>query len=125
MIALDYPGFGYSSTPAVTEFDYTFEHLGGRHRRAAGDTPTPLQRTHAGDACQGGRIVRTALYEKTILDGVGDPSRVSPDAWLHAQWGMDRPGNKDIQYALHANYASTKGPGYDRDAYSGRRPFCA
>jgi len=31
---------------------------------------------------------------------------VSPDSWQHAQWGMDRPGNKEVQYALHANYAS-------------------
>jgi pimeloyl-ACP methyl ester carboxylesterase len=43
---------------------------------------------------------------KQYLDGVPDPSLVSPDAWQHAQWGMDRPGNKDIQYALHADYAS-------------------
>jgi pimeloyl-ACP methyl ester carboxylesterase len=40
------------------------------------------------------------------LDGVPDPSLVSPDAWEHAQWGMDRPGNKEIQFALHANYGS-------------------
>jgi pimeloyl-ACP methyl ester carboxylesterase len=31
---------------------------------------------------------------------------VSPDAWEHAQWGMDRPGNKEIQLALHTNYGS-------------------
>ena len=40
------------------------------------------------------------------LEGVADPSLVSPDAWQHAQWGMERPGNKDIQLALHANYGS-------------------
>jgi pimeloyl-ACP methyl ester carboxylesterase len=44
--------------------------------------------------------------KRQYLEGVADRSRVSPDAWQHAQWGMDRPGNKDIQYALHANYAS-------------------
>ena len=27
LIAPDYPGFGYSSAPSVTEFDYTFDHL--------------------------------------------------------------------------------------------------
>jgi hypothetical protein len=43
--------------------------------------------------------------KRQYLEGVADRSRVSPDAWQHAQWGMDRPGNKDIQYALHANYA--------------------
>jgi pimeloyl-ACP methyl ester carboxylesterase len=40
------------------------------------------------------------------LAGVVDPSLVSPDSWQHAQWGMDRPGNKEIQLALHANYGS-------------------
>jgi pimeloyl-ACP methyl ester carboxylesterase len=44
--------------------------------------------------------------KRQYLEGVADPGLVSPDAWLHAQWGMDRPGNKDIQYELHANYAS-------------------
>jgi pimeloyl-ACP methyl ester carboxylesterase len=28
------------------------------------------------------------------------------DSWQHAQWGMDRPGNQEIQYTLHANYAT-------------------
>ena len=27
LVAPDYPGFGYSSTPSVREFDYTFDHL--------------------------------------------------------------------------------------------------
>jgi len=27
LVAPDYPGFGYSSAPSVTEFDYTFDHL--------------------------------------------------------------------------------------------------
>lgn len=44
--------------------------------------------------------------KKQYLDGVPDPSLVSPDSWQHAQWGMDRPGNKEIQFALHANYGS-------------------
>jgi pimeloyl-ACP methyl ester carboxylesterase len=43
---------------------------------------------------------------RQYLEGVADPSLVSPDSWQHAQWGMDRPGNKAIQYELHANYAS-------------------
>jgi len=44
--------------------------------------------------------------KRQYLEGVADPSLVSPDAWQHAQWGMERPGNKDIQLALHANYGS-------------------
>jgi pimeloyl-ACP methyl ester carboxylesterase len=44
--------------------------------------------------------------KRQFLEGVADPSLVSPDAWQHAQWGMDRPGNKEIQYLIHADYAS-------------------
>jgi pimeloyl-ACP methyl ester carboxylesterase len=47
-----------------------------------------------------------AYTRRQYLEGVPDPSLVSPDAWQHAQWGMDRPHNKDIQYVLHANYAT-------------------
>jgi pimeloyl-ACP methyl ester carboxylesterase len=57
------------------------------------------------------RAKAAAMFElpytkKQFLDGVADPSLVSPDSWQHAQWGMDRPGNKEIQYTLHANYAT-------------------
>ncbi len=44
--------------------------------------------------------------KRQYLEGAKDPSMVNPDAWEHAQWGMDRPGNKEIQFALHANYGS-------------------
>jgi pimeloyl-ACP methyl ester carboxylesterase len=27
LVAPDYPGFGYSARPKVSEFDYTFDHL--------------------------------------------------------------------------------------------------
>ena len=43
---------------------------------------------------------------RQYLEGAPDPTLVSPDAWEHAQWGMDRPGNKEIQFTLHANYGS-------------------
>lgn len=43
---------------------------------------------------------------RQFLEGVPDPSMVSPDGWEHAQWGMERPGNKAIQLELHANYGS-------------------
>jgi pimeloyl-ACP methyl ester carboxylesterase len=46
------------------------------------------------------------VTKKQYLEGAADPSLVSPDAWEHAQWGMDRPGDKAIQFALHANYGS-------------------
>ena len=46
------------------------------------------------------------VTKRQYLEGEPDPSLVSPDAWSHAQWGMDRPGNKEIQFVLHANYGS-------------------
>jgi pimeloyl-ACP methyl ester carboxylesterase len=157
LVAPDYPGFGYSSTPGVTEFDYTFDHLaevikhftdeigidsyaiyaqdfgGPVGFRLAAERPervraliiqnanaysegvseelraillrlhgvrTPEMRAKAGE------LFELPYTKKQYLQGVDDPTRVSPDAWVHAQWGLDRPGNKDIQYALHANYAS-------------------
>ncbi len=44
--------------------------------------------------------------KRQYLEGAPDTSLVNPDAWEHAQWGMDRPGDKDIQFILHANYGS-------------------
>jgi pimeloyl-ACP methyl ester carboxylesterase len=41
-----------------------------------------------------------------FVDGEPDPSLVSPDAWTNAQAGMDRAGNKAIQFDLQANYGS-------------------
>jgi pimeloyl-ACP methyl ester carboxylesterase len=46
------------------------------------------------------------VTKRQYLEGSPDPTLVSPDAWQHAQWGMDRPGDKEIQFALHANYGS-------------------
>lgn len=157
LVAPDYPGFGYSATPGVTEFEYTFDRLAEvmrhftdsmglkRYALYAQDFGGPVgfrlaaaapERVHAlivqnANAYAEGlgeevrnlllrlhrertpqmRAVAAELFElpytkKQYLQGVGDPTRVSPDAWWHAQWGMDRPGNKEIQYALHANYAS-------------------
>jgi pimeloyl-ACP methyl ester carboxylesterase len=157
LIAPDYPGFGYSSAPNVTEFDYTFDRLAAVIQRFTDVIDIQRYTIYAQDfggpvgfrlaAARPGRvdglIIQNAnayaegvtdklreillrlhrertpemramareLFElpytkKQYLEGVEDPILVSPDAWQHAQWGMDRPGNKDIQYELHANYAS-------------------
>jgi pimeloyl-ACP methyl ester carboxylesterase len=157
LVAPDYPGFGYSSTPGVREFDYTFDHLADviqdftdslrleKYSLYAQDFGGPvgfrlatrrpervqtliIQNANAyvegmttevhdlllnlhRDRSHERRVKAAALFElpytkKQFLDGVADPSLVSPDAWQHAQWGMDRPGNKEIQYTLHANYAT-------------------
>ena len=53
--------------------------------------------------------------QRQFLEGADDPTLVSPDSWQHAQWGLERPGNKDIQYVLHADYGSNV-ERYDRMA---------
>jgi pimeloyl-ACP methyl ester carboxylesterase len=40
------------------------------------------------------------------LHGARDPSRISPDAWTHAQALLDRPGNDKIQLAILHDYGS-------------------
>jgi pimeloyl-ACP methyl ester carboxylesterase len=157
LVAPDYPGFGYSSTPSVREFDYTFDHLTdviqeftdvvklGKYSLYAQDFGGPvgfrlaarrpqaiqtllIQNANAyvegmtaevhdlllslnRDRSHERKAKAAALFElpytkKQFVDGVADPSLISPDSWEHAQWGMDRPGNKEIQYTLHANYAT-------------------
>jgi pimeloyl-ACP methyl ester carboxylesterase len=52
------------------------------------------------------QLFELPVTKRQYLEGSPDPTLVSPDAWQHAQWGMDRPGDKEIQFALHANYGS-------------------
>lgn len=44
--------------------------------------------------------------KQQYLAGVNEPDRVSPDAWFHAQAGLDRPGNDAIQLAMLHDYGS-------------------
>jgi pimeloyl-ACP methyl ester carboxylesterase len=157
LIAPDYPGFGYSARPTVSEFDYTFDHLadvmesfvdaldlkrfslymqdfgGPVGFRLAARRPQQvraliIQNANAYEegVSSGVRDVVLRIWKertpqtearlrelfelpvtkRQYLEGAPDPSLVSPDAWEHAQWGMDRPGDKEIQFALHANYGS-------------------
>ena len=157
LVAPDYPGFGYSARPKVTEFDYTFDHLadvmegfvdalgltryslymqdfGGpvgfrlATRRPKQVRALIIQNANAYDEgiSSGVRDVVLRIWKertpqteaklkelfelpvtkRQFLEGAPDQSLVSPDSWEHAQWGMDRPGDKEIQFALHANYGS-------------------
>jgi pimeloyl-ACP methyl ester carboxylesterase len=157
LVAPDYPGFGNSSTPAVSDFKYTFDHLsrfmedftdaigltayslyvqdfgGPVGFRLAARRPDKIRaliiqnanayvegmsdEVHdllvrlATDHSTEMKAKAAALFElpytkRQYLEGVADPTLVSPDSWQHAQAGMDRSGNKAIQYAMHANYAS-------------------
>ncbi|WEO99706.1 alpha/beta hydrolase [Streptomyces sp. FXJ1.172] len=40
------------------------------------------------------------------VNGVGDPSLVSPDNWVHDQALLDRPGNDEIQLKLFRDYTT-------------------
>lgn len=55
-------------------------------------------------------VLRTFLTAETTqfqyLHGARDPSRISPDAWLHAQAGLNRPGNDEIQLAYLHDYGA-------------------
>ena len=157
LIAPDYPGFGYSSTPSPSEFEYTFDHLAevaARFTDALGLNSYSLYLQDFGGpvgfrlaALHPHRVERliiqnanaylegvTPVLRDVVLrvwtertpetearirelfepsttyrqftEGAEDPTLVSPDSWQHAQWGMDRPGNKEIQFALHVNYGS-------------------
>jgi len=157
IFAPDYPGFGYSATPDVDDFDYTFDHLaevmgkftealglehyalymqdfGGpvgfrlavRHperitvlvvqnanayeegvTKALRDIVLRVWTDKSPDAIAAIRgLFELPQTQRQFLEGAEDPSLVSPDSWQHAQWGMERPGNKDIQYAIHADYGS-------------------
>src|SRR3712207_3554179 len=46
------------------------------------------------------------LTKYQYLRGARDPSRISPDAWTHAQALLDRPGNDETQLALLHDYGS-------------------
>jgi pimeloyl-ACP methyl ester carboxylesterase len=47
-----------------------------------------------------------AATKSQYLDGVRDPSRVAPDAWLHDQALLDRPGVDEIMLDLFRDYGS-------------------
>ena len=157
LIAPDYPGFGYGSTPRVEDFEYTFDTLakvvqgfteaigltryalymqdfGGpvgfrlatRHPERVralivqnanaydeGMSETmralvlPLWPTPTAETIARARpIFELPNTKKQFLEGVPDPSTISPDTWQHAQWGLDRPGMKEVALALHVNYGS-------------------
>jgi pimeloyl-ACP methyl ester carboxylesterase len=47
-----------------------------------------------------------AATKSQYLDGVRDPSRVAPDAWLHDQALLERPGIDEIMLDLFKDYGS-------------------
>jgi pimeloyl-ACP methyl ester carboxylesterase len=61
------------------------------------------------------------------LDGVPDPTLVSPDTWLHDQTLLDRPGVDRIQIALLADYPTnlTRYPGFHEYFRTSQVPLLA
>jgi pimeloyl-ACP methyl ester carboxylesterase len=154
LIAPDYPGFGFSSTPGREEFSYTFENLARIVEHFASalhldnyslyvmDYGAPVgyrlallhpERIQAlivqnGNAYEEGltefwiplkkvweepteanrealrQFVKPEATRWQYLNGVSDPSLVSPDAWTLDQLGLDRPGNAEIQLDLFYDY---------------------
>ena len=51
-------------------------------------------------------LLERAATESQYYAGEPDATLVSPDAIEHAQWGLDRRGNKAIQLEMLANYGS-------------------
>lgn len=49
-------------------------------------------------------MVTLEATKAQYLDGVPDPTLVSPDVWVHDQALLDRPGGAEIQMALLADY---------------------
>lgn len=49
-------------------------------------------------------LLKLDATRSQFLHGARDPESISPDAWLHAQAGLDRPGNSEIQLALLYDY---------------------
>lgn len=157
VIAPDYPGFGQSSMPAMTDFDYSFDNLARVIEkftealkldkfsmyvmdygapigyRIAAKHPERIQAliVQNGNAYDEGldndfwKPVKKYWADKTEANaeplkgltkfeatkwqyytGVGNPDAISPDAPLHDQVGLDRPGNEAIQVELFYSYGT-------------------
>ena len=63
----------------------------------------PTVPTRIAQHCAG---LTLAATKSQYLDGVRDPSRVAPDAWLHDQALLDRPGIDEIMLDLFKDYGS-------------------
>jgi pimeloyl-ACP methyl ester carboxylesterase len=60
----------------------------------------------AGRAVELARSLELEATRWQYIHGARRPERISPDAWLVDQAGLDRPGNKEIQLQLFYSYGS-------------------
>lgn len=49
-------------------------------------------------------LLRAEFTKFQYTNGTRNPNRLSPDAWNMDQFVLDRPGNKEIQFALFYDY---------------------
>lgn len=156
VIAPDYPGYGQSSMPSVTEFKYTFDNLtnvveafteelnlksyslylmdygapvgfrlaakhpervrsliiqnGNAYEEGLREFWAPFKTYWKDSSDKNAEALRKLLtLEATkwqYTHGTRQVETISPDNWLVDQTQLDRPGNKEIQLALFASYAS-------------------
>ena len=156
VIAPDYPGYGQSSMPSVTEFKYTFDNLatvveafteklslksyslylmdygapvgfrlaakhpervqsliiqnGNAYEEGLREFWAPFKTYWKDSSDTNAEALRKLLtLEATrwqYTHGTRQVETISPDNWLVDQTQLDRPGNKEIQMALFASYAS-------------------
>lgn len=154
VLAPDYPGYGLSSAPPHSAWDYTFANMadvvagfiaakgvdsyalylmdygapiGFRVFQAAPERVTAfiIQNGNAYDEGlrefwepikaywkTGAKAERDHLRQFLTVQatewqythGQPDPSLISPDAWITDQYGLDRPGNQEIQLDLFYDY---------------------
>ena len=156
VIAPDYPGYGQSSMPSVSEFKYTFDNLaniveafteklnlksyslylmdygapvgfrlaakhpervksliiqnGNAYDEGLREFWAPFKTYWKDNSDKNAEDLRKLLTidatKWQYTHGTRQVEAISPDNWLVDQTQLDRPGNKEIQMALFASYAS-------------------
>ncbi|MFI9810098.1 alpha/beta fold hydrolase [Streptomyces sp. NPDC052301] len=93
VVAPDHIGFGQSAMPSPQDFPYTFDAL-------TEVTSGLLQQLGIDRFAMYVQDLTLETTRRQYVNGVADPSLVSPDNWLHDQALFDRPGNDGIQLKL-------------------------
>lgn len=154
LVAPDYPGFGNSSMPAASEFDYTFDNLtsivdefttalkldkyslyvmdygapigfrlaakypervqslivqnGNAYEEGLGKFWEPFrtywQTPNAANADQLRAFLKIDVTRLQYVSGARNEENISPDNWIIDQYGLDRPGNQEVQLELFFDY---------------------
>jgi pimeloyl-ACP methyl ester carboxylesterase len=134
VIAPDYPGFGASAMPPADQLDHSFANLArlmtalidqkgaGRYAAYVMDYGAPVgYRMFANDPervtgfiIQNGNAYEEGLRAFLTMDatkwqfthGTRNPEGISPENFWHVQYGLDRPGNQEVQLELFLDYGT-------------------